>query len=69
MPVVVSTGMIYAAAAVAEIVGCFAFWVWLRQDKSILWLAEGQKPDIWDLAGGLIAVFGACVILFAPRPA
>ncbi len=69
MPVVVSTGMIYAAAAVAEIVGCFAFWVWLRQDKSILWLAEGQKPDIWDLAGGLIAVFGVCVILFAPRPA
>ena len=112
MPVIASTGLIYAAAAVAEIVGCFAFWAWLRQDKSILWLApgmvslalfaylltlapsdhagrayaayggiyivaslvwlwlaEGQKPDTWDMVGGLIAILGACVILFAPRPA
>jgi small multidrug resistance family-3 protein len=26
---------IYAAAALAEIVGCFAFWAWLRLDRSI----------------------------------
>jgi small multidrug resistance family-3 protein len=25
----------------AEIAGCFAFWAWLRQGKSILWLAPG----------------------------
>ncbi len=31
----------YAAAAVAEIAGCFAFWAWLRQGQSILWLIPG----------------------------
>ncbi len=29
---------IYAAAAVAEIAGCFAFWAWLRLDRSAVWL-------------------------------
>lgn len=32
----------YAAAAIAEIVGCFAFWAWLRLDKSVWWLAPGM---------------------------
>ena len=32
---------IYVAAAVCEIAGCFAFWAWLRLDKSIWWLAPG----------------------------
>jgi len=27
---------------VAEIVGCFAFWAWLRMGKSALWLAPGM---------------------------
>ena len=31
----------YALAAVAEIGGCFAFWVWLRLDKSPLWAVPG----------------------------
>lgn len=30
------------AAALAEIAGCFAFWVWLRLDKSPWWLAPGM---------------------------
>lgn len=25
----------------AEIAGCFAFWAWLRQGKSALWLVPG----------------------------
>ncbi|MDH7796854.1 MULTISPECIES: YnfA family protein [unclassified Beijerinckia] len=29
---------IYLAAALAEIAGCFAFWMWLRRAASILWL-------------------------------
>lgn len=29
---------IFACAALAEIVGCFAVWVWMRQGASILWL-------------------------------
>lgn len=32
---------IYAAAALAEIAGCFAFWAWWRLEKSPLWLVPG----------------------------
>lgn len=32
----------FALAAVAEIAGCFAFWVWLRLDRSPLWLIPGM---------------------------
>lgn len=31
----------YAAAAVAEIAGCFAFWSVFRLGRSALWLAPG----------------------------
>lgn len=31
----------YVGAALAEIAGCFAFWAWLRQGQSILWLIPG----------------------------
>jgi small multidrug resistance family-3 protein len=103
---------IYAAAALAEIAGCFAFWAWLRLDRSSLWLIpglaslalfaylltrvdaafasrayaayggvyiaasllwlwliEGTRPDRWDLAGALICLLGAGVILLGPRAA
>jgi len=38
---------------------------------ALLWLrlAEGVKPDIWDLAGATICLAGAALILYAPRPA
>ena len=32
-----------------------------------LWLAEGHKPDLWDLVGGGLALLAAGIILFAPR--
>jgi small multidrug resistance family-3 protein len=32
---------VYAAAAVAEIGGCFAFWAWLRVGRSVWWVAPG----------------------------
>ena len=32
-----------------------------------LWLAEGVRPDRWDLAGGLICLIGAAVIIAGPR--
>ncbi|KHL25356.1 membrane protein [Croceibacterium mercuriale] len=35
------TALVYLAAALAEIGGCFAFWAWLRLDKSPAWLAPG----------------------------
>lgn len=32
----------YLGAAVAEIAGCFAFWAWLRLDKSAWWIVPGM---------------------------
>lgn len=105
-----TTILIYAGAAFAEIVGCFAFWAWMRQGANALWLlpglvslavfawlltlapsdyagrayaayggvyvaaslvwlwlAEGRKPDTWDLTGGVVVLLGAAIILWAPR--
>jgi small multidrug resistance family-3 protein len=31
----------YAGAALMEIAGCFAFWAWLRLDRTIWWLLPG----------------------------
>jgi small multidrug resistance family-3 protein len=35
------TYLIYIAAALAEIGGCFSFWAWWRLEKSALWLLPG----------------------------
>ena len=102
--------LFYLAAAAAEIAGCFAFWAWLRLDKSPwwlapgiaslclfaylltlvdvehagrayaayggvyilsallwVWLAEGVKPDRWDVVGAAIALIGAAIIFWGPR--
>ncbi len=32
---------LFALAAVLEISGCFAFWAWAKQGKSIWWLLPG----------------------------
>lgn len=32
---------VFVAAAIAEIGGCYAFWLWLRLDKSPLWALPG----------------------------
>ncbi|TPE60223.1 YnfA family protein [Sandaracinobacter neustonicus] len=104
--------MLYPAAALAEIAGCFTVWAWWRMGASPLWLipgmaslaafavllalvpadhagrafaayggvyisasilwgwlAEGTRPDRWDLTGGLICLIGAALILAGPRPA
>ncbi len=100
----------FLGAALMEIAGCFAFWAWLRLDKSPLWLipgmvalalfaylltlvdsplagrayaayggiyiaaaliwgwvAEGQRPDSWDVTGAAICLVGMAVILFGHR--
>ena len=102
--------VLYLAAALAEIAGCFAFWSWIRLDRPVwwlvpglaalalfagllafspaaqagrayaayggvyilaalgwLWLAEGVRPDRWDLVGGAVSLAGAAIILLAPR--
>ena len=102
----------YLGAALAEIAGCFAFWAWIRMDKSVwwlvpgvaslclfaylltlvdaehagrtyaayggvyicsallwLWIAEGVKPDRWDVLGVSVCLAGAAIILLGPRTA
>lgn len=34
--------LFFTVAAIAEIAGCFAFWVWARLDRSPLWLIPGM---------------------------
>jgi small multidrug resistance family-3 protein len=101
---------LYLLVALFEIGGCFAFWAWLRLDRSpwlavpgvlslvlfawtltrvesvfagrayaayggvyiltaLLWLFFVEKivPDRWDVAGALLCVAGALVILLGPR--
>ena len=35
------TAIAFIGAALAEIAGCFAFWAWVRLDKSMWWLVPG----------------------------
>jgi small multidrug resistance family-3 protein len=62
----------YAAAAVAEIAGCFAFWAWLRLDRSPWWVLPGlvslaafawllTRVDL-DFAGRAYAAYGGIYI-------
>lgn len=37
----VKTCLAFLAAAVFEILGCYAFWLWWRLDRSPLWLIPG----------------------------
>ena len=65
----------YILAAFAEIGGCFAFWAWLRLDRSLLWLAPGMASlalFAWaltridaDYAGRAYAAYGGIYILAA----
>lgn len=106
------TAALFGAAAIAEILGCFAFWMHFRLGRSALWLApglvslaafawllaqsptdqagrayavyggvyiaaslvwlwlaEGRRPDLWDVVGAAICLAGAAVILWGPRGA
>jgi len=65
----------YVGAALAEIAGCFAFWAWLRLDKSPLWLAPGMLSLALfaylltlvdtDAAGRAYAAYGGVYIVAA----
>jgi small multidrug resistance family-3 protein len=34
-----------------------------------LWMAEGARPDRWDLIGAAVCLSGAAIIFYGPRPA
>ena len=63
---------VYPLAALAEIAGCFAFWAWLRLDRSPLWLLPGLfslAVFAWllplipsDAAGRAYAAYGGVYI-------
>lgn len=69
------TAFAYIGAALAEIAGCFAFWAWLRMDKSPLWLVPGILSlalFAWlltlveaDHAGRAYAAYGGIYIVSA----
>ena len=103
-----STVALYVVTALAEIVGCYLWWLWLRQDKSAwlgvagvlvlavfawllalheaasgrvyaayggvyitlalawLWVVDGLRPTLWDVAGVSLAVAGMTVIVLQP---
>jgi len=66
------TPAIYAAAAAAEIAGCFAFWAVLRQGAAPAWLAAGAASLLlfaWlltrlevDAAGRAYAAYGGVYV-------
>ncbi len=43
--------------------------IYIAASLAWLWLAEGIRPDRWDIVGAAICVAGASIILFAPRGA
>ena len=34
-----------------------------------LWIAEGVRPDRWDVGGAAVCLLGSAIILFGPRAA
>lgn len=72
---VLKTVLIYVAAALAEIAGCYAFWGWLRLHKGWMWLLPGCASLILfaclltlsdaDEAGRAYAAYGGIYITVA----
>jgi small multidrug resistance family-3 protein len=66
------TALIYTAAALAEIGGCFAFWMWLRLGTSVWWIVPGAASLLLfaylltlvqtDAAGRAFAAYGGIYI-------
>jgi len=64
---------IYPLAALCEIGGCFAFWAWLKLDRSAAWLVPGLASLIafaWlltlvpsEAAGRAFAAYGGVYIV------
>ena len=108
MKIITTTGL-FAITAVAEIMGCYLPYLWLKGRAPLwvlvpaaaslalfvwllslhphaagrvyaayggvyvgiaiawLWMVDGVRPTVWDIAGSLVAVTGMAIIMFAPR--
>ncbi|MCX7626801.1 MAG: YnfA family protein [Methylophilaceae bacterium] len=104
----IKTVALFILTAIAEILGCYLPYVWLKQGGSAwlllpaalslglfawlltlhpaaagrvyaayggayifvailwLWAIEGIRPSVWDIVGGLVAMLGMAIIIFAP---
>jgi small multidrug resistance family-3 protein len=64
--------LVYAAAAIGEIAGCFSFWAWLRLGRSPVWIIPALlslAAFAWlltridaDFAGRAFAAYGGVYI-------
>jgi small multidrug resistance family-3 protein len=68
------TFALFIATALAEIVGCYLPYLWLKQGGvyigvALLWLwtVDGIRPTAWDVAGVAVALTGMGLIMFQPR--
>jgi small multidrug resistance family-3 protein len=108
---VAKTFGLFALTALAEIIGCYLPYLWLKTGAPAwvllpaalslaafawlltlhpnaagrvyaayggvyigvalawLWAVDGIRPTMWDIAGVLVCLLGAAIIMFAPRPA
>lgn len=69
------TPLLYVAAALAEIAGCYSMWAWWRLGRSVWWLAPGlvslalfafvlSLVDV-DYAGRAFAAYGGIYIVMS----
>ena len=68
-----TTILAYLGASIAEIVGCFSFWAWIKLGKTPLWIVPGVVSLCLfaylltfvesDYAGRAYAAYGAIYIL------
>ena len=105
----VATIGLFIVTAIAEIVGCYLPYLWLKGRAPAwvlvpaalslalfvwlltlhphaagrvyaayggiyvgiaiawLWMIDGIRPTVWDIAGSLVAAVGMAIIMFAPR--
>ena len=67
------SALVYVLAAICEIGGCFAFWAWLRQGRSVHWTIPGVLALVafaWlltrveaEAAGRAFAAYGGIYIV------
>lgn len=43
--------------------------IYIAASLGWLWAAEGRMPDRWDIAGAVVCIAGALLILYGPRSA